>query len=116
MIGDREVSRCHLHEFKRKCRRSLWPATGINGSDFSALAANFGQGDRGADVPVSQADIAALDAFASANNLPLPNFASVPEPASAGIIDCRGDCNAGSEAVKIYAAGHHVRDMNSSIP
>ncbi len=51
----------------------------VNGSDFSALAANFGQGDNGAAVSVSQADIAALDAFAAANGL----LADVPEPASA---------------------------------
>ncbi len=54
--------------------------TSVNGSEFSALAANFGQGDSGADVAVSQADIAALDAFAIANGLPLPTFAAVPEP------------------------------------
>ncbi len=54
----------------------------VNGSDFSALAANFGQGDSGAAVAVSPTDIAALDAFAVANGLPLPTFAAVPEPAS----------------------------------
>jgi autotransporter-associated beta strand protein len=53
----------------------------VNGSDFSALAANFGQGDSGAAVAVSPADIAALDAFAVANNLPLPTISVVPEPA-----------------------------------
>ncbi len=58
----------------------------VNGSDFSALAANFGQGDNGADTAVSPADIAALDSFANANGLPLPTFASVPEPASAGLL------------------------------
>ena len=58
----------------------------VNGSDFSALAANFGQGDSGADVPVSQADIDALDSFAIANGLPLPTFAAVPEPASAALL------------------------------
>ncbi len=52
----------------------------VNGSDFSALAANFGQGDSGADVAVSPADVQALDAFASANGLPLPTIAAVPEP------------------------------------
>ena len=35
-----------------------------NGSDFSALAANFGEGDSGADSAVGQADIAARDSFA----------------------------------------------------
>jgi len=44
------------------------------------LAANFNQGDSGADV--SAGDIAAVDAFAAANDLPLPT-SSVPEPASA---------------------------------
>jgi hypothetical protein len=58
----------------------------VNGTDFSALAANFGQGDSGADANVSQADIAALDSFASANGLPLPAIASVPEPAYMGLI------------------------------
>ncbi len=54
----------------------------VNGSDFAALAANFGQGDSGADTAVSQADIAALDAFAIANGLPLPAIGAVPEPAA----------------------------------
>ncbi len=58
----------------------------INGSDFSALAANFGQGNSGADATVSPADIAALDAFAAANGLPLPAIVDVPEPASFGLI------------------------------
>jgi autotransporter-associated beta strand protein len=58
----------------------------VNGSDFSALAANFGQGDSGADTSVSPADIAALDAFAAANNLPVPSIAAVPEPATTGIL------------------------------
>jgi hypothetical protein len=58
----------------------------INGSDFSALAANFGQGDDGADAAVSQADIAALDSFAIANGSPVPSIAAVPEPSVAGLI------------------------------
>ncbi len=58
----------------------------VNGSDFSALAANFGQGDSGAAVGVSPADIAALDAFAVANGLPLPTFATIPEPASCALL------------------------------
>jgi hypothetical protein len=58
----------------------------VNGSDFSALAANFGQGDSGADESISSADVAALDAFAAANNLPIPTFASVPEPAGGAIV------------------------------
>jgi autotransporter-associated beta strand protein len=57
----------------------------VNGSDFSALAADFGQGDNGAAVAVSRADVAALDAFASANGLPAPAIGVVPEPASAGL-------------------------------
>jgi hypothetical protein len=60
----------------------------INGSDFSALAANFGQGDSGADASVSAADVAALDAFAAANDLPMPTFASVPEPAGGVTLFC----------------------------
>jgi len=55
--------------------------TSVNGSDFSALAANFGQGDSGADASVTPADIAALDAFAVANGLPVPFVTPVPEPA-----------------------------------
>jgi autotransporter-associated beta strand protein len=58
----------------------------VNGSDFSALAANFGQGDSGAAVTVTPADIAALDAFAAANGLPAPTIASVPEPATLGLL------------------------------
>ncbi len=55
----------------------------VNGSDFSALSANFGNGDSGADVSVTKADIAALDAFAMANNLPIPTIGAVPEPGTA---------------------------------
>ncbi len=58
----------------------------VNGSDFSALAANFGQGDSGADVGVSVADIAALDAFAGANGLALPVAGAVPEPGAGGMV------------------------------
>ncbi len=64
-------------------------SSSVNGSDFSALAANFGQGDNGADLAVSPADIAALDAFAVANDLPLPTFASVPEPGCASSLHRR---------------------------
>ncbi|MGD0461174.1 MAG: hypothetical protein ABSB74_01675 [Tepidisphaeraceae bacterium] len=42
----------------------------VNGADFADLAANFNQGVSGADVPGG--DVAALDAFATANGLPLP--------------------------------------------
>jgi hypothetical protein len=61
-------------------------SSSINGSDFAALAANFGQGDSGAAVAVSQADIAALNSFAAANNLPIPTFGAVPEPATFGLL------------------------------
>jgi autotransporter-associated beta strand protein len=61
-------------------------SSSVNGSDFSALAANFGQGDSGADVSVSPGDIAALDAFAAANGLPLPEIGTVPEPATLGVL------------------------------
>jgi len=57
-------------------------SSSVNGSDFSALAANFGQGDNGADTLVSPADLAALDAFAAANGLPMPTVGAVPEPSS----------------------------------
>jgi hypothetical protein len=62
----------------------------INGADFSALAHNFGQGDSGAAGTVSSADIAALDAFATANGLSLPTFAVVPEPAATGLFVLAG--------------------------
>jgi hypothetical protein len=58
----------------------------VNGTDFSALAANFGQGDSGADAAVTLADIAALDAFAAANGLPIPTIGAVPEPATGGLV------------------------------
>ena len=45
----------------------------VNGTDFADLAANFGQGVSGA---TSAGDIAALDAFAMANGLPLPMYRS----------------------------------------
>ncbi len=61
-------------------------SSSVNGSDFSALAANFGQGDSGADTSVTPADIAALDAFAAANNLAVPTIGAVPEPATTGIL------------------------------
>lgn len=58
----------------------------VNGSDFSALATNFGQGDSGAAASVSAADIAALDSFAVANGLPLPVIRAVPEPGAISLI------------------------------
>src|SRR5208282_1434563 len=62
----------------------------VNGADFSALAHNFGQGDSGAAGSVSAADVAALDAFASANGLAAPSFAVVPEPASMALLAFAG--------------------------
>jgi hypothetical protein len=50
------------------------------------MAANFGQGDSGADTAVSQADVSALDAFAVANALPLPVIGAVPEPVAGGML------------------------------
>jgi len=49
----------------------------VNASDFNDLAANFNQGVSGADV--SAGDVAALDAFATANGLSMPT-SNVPEP------------------------------------
>ncbi|MGA2443142.1 MAG: PEP-CTERM sorting domain-containing protein, partial [Tepidisphaeraceae bacterium] len=60
----------------------------VNAADFTDLAANFNQSASGADV--SAGDVAALDAFATANGLPLPSFADVPEPASAVMIVMAG--------------------------
>jgi len=65
----------------------------VNTADFNELAANFNQGDSGADV--SAGDIAAVDAFAAANDLPIQTSSapvqtsSVPEPsfiAFAGLV------------------------------
>jgi autotransporter-associated beta strand protein len=58
----------------------------VNASDFNELAANFNQGVSGGAA--SAGDIAAVDAFAAANDLPLPT-SSVPEPsfiAFAGLV------------------------------
>ena len=54
----------------------------VNGSDFGALAANFGQQASGAAVELPASDWVALDSFAAANGL----LADVPEPASAGLL------------------------------
>jgi len=62
----------------------------VNGSDFSALAANFGQGDSGASVSMSPADVAGLDAFAAANGLPMPTVVAVPQPASMSLLALGG--------------------------
>jgi autotransporter-associated beta strand protein len=58
----------------------------VNAADFTDLAANFNQSDSGADV--SAGDVAALDAFAAAYGLSIP--ASVPEPASMGLMIAAG--------------------------
>jgi probable HAF family extracellular repeat protein/autotransporter-associated beta strand protein len=50
----------------------------VDAGDFAAFAPNFGLQDGGTALGLPAADLAALDAFASANGLPLP---SVPEPA-----------------------------------
>jgi T5SS/PEP-CTERM-associated repeat protein len=60
----------------------------VNAADFNELAANFNQGVSGADV--SAGDVAALDAFALANGLPLPSFGNVPEPSSMGLLTLAG--------------------------
>jgi hypothetical protein len=54
-----------------------------NGSDFAALASNF---NKGASQAASAGDVAALDAFMSANGL----SASVPEPTSAALVAITG--------------------------
>jgi hypothetical protein len=53
----------------------------VNAADFTDLAANFNQSVSGAAV--SAGDVAALDAFAAANGLPVPTFSNVPEPSGA---------------------------------
>ena len=55
-----------------------------NGSDFAALASNFNKG--ASQSAISGADIAALDSFAASNGL----LASVPEPASMGVLVVTG--------------------------
>ncbi len=59
----------------------------VTGDDFTALVGNLGKSATGADVAIPAADLAAIDAFAVANNLTLP---SVPEPASAGLLVVAG--------------------------
>jgi autotransporter-associated beta strand protein len=69
-------------------------SSSVNGSDFSSLAANFGQGDGGADDGVTPADVAALDAFATANGLladvPEPGYAALAVMGIAGVMARRG--------------------------
>jgi autotransporter-associated beta strand protein len=52
----------------------------VNAADFNAMAANFNQSVSGADV--SAGDVAAMDAFAAANGLPV----DVPEPVGFGLL------------------------------
>jgi hypothetical protein len=59
----------------------------VNAADFTDLAANFNQPVSGAAV--SAGDVAALDAFATANGLSLPT-SSVPEPATTGLVALAG--------------------------
>jgi autotransporter-associated beta strand protein len=54
----------------------------VSGDDFTLLVGNLGKSATGADITLPAADLAAIDAFASANGL----MADVPEPASAGIL------------------------------
>jgi hypothetical protein len=58
----------------------------VNGEDFTLMAANFNQEASGTTMA---GDLAALDAFAAANGLPLPT-SSVPEPASAAMMVMAG--------------------------
>ena len=58
----------------------------VNGTDFVLLAGNFNQFVGGAG-PLSPVDLAALEAFAAANGISL---ASVPEPASMGLMVVAG--------------------------
>jgi len=55
-----------------------------NGSDFALLASNFNKG--ASQSAASGADVAALDSFAASNGL----LASVPEPASMGVLVVAG--------------------------
>jgi len=55
----------------------------VNAADFNELAANFNQGASGG---ATAGDVAALDAFAAANGLPMPTLSNVPEPAAASLL------------------------------
>jgi fibronectin-binding autotransporter adhesin len=54
----------------------------VNATDFTLLIGNLGKSATGADVAISAADYAAIDAFAAANGL----MADVPEPSALAII------------------------------
>jgi hypothetical protein len=58
----------------------------VSGDDYTLLVGNLGKSATGADITLPAADLAAIDAFASANGL----MADVPEPASAGILLAAG--------------------------
>lgn len=105
-IGIAEMNRTSFHRFTPLFffgRPGRFPFhSGGHRGGFSALATNFGQGDSGADVAVSQADGAALDAFATANDLPLPSFANVPEPGVLTILA------AGSSTALLHRTGRRL--------
>jgi autotransporter-associated beta strand protein len=58
----------------------------VSGADFTFLVQNLGHGANGADISLPAADIAAIDAFASANGL----MADVPEPATLSLLGVVG--------------------------
>ena len=58
----------------------------VDGTDFGDLAANFNKGASGADLGEPAIDDPAIVAFAEANGLMSELQASVPEPASIGVI------------------------------
>ncbi len=66
----------------------------VDSADFALLAQNYGASSSGADVVLSSGDWAALDAFAAANDLPLPNhlpqILAVPEPACTAAVGLLG--------------------------
>jgi autotransporter-associated beta strand protein len=55
----------------------------VSGTDFTLLVGNLGKAANGADITLPAADIAAIDAFAAANNFSL---AAVPEPATLSVL------------------------------
>ncbi|HEY1922378.1 MAG TPA: PEP-CTERM sorting domain-containing protein, partial [Tepidisphaeraceae bacterium] len=58
----------------------------VNGEDFTFIVSNLGKAANGADITIPATDLAAIDAFASANGL----MADVPEPMSAGLLFAAG--------------------------
>jgi Dockerin type I domain len=59
----------------------------VNSADFSLFISNFGRVASGADMALPAADLAALDAFAAANDISLTQL---PEPTSAALICLTG--------------------------